>query len=305
MPAAGPVDFAEVTMPLSDMRDYGAARLTDKELYAFFDRMFPQGFAGADVVAEIAPEGWEHSPLLACFHPSVERVFEESVLTHRNLEELRRIRVSKHGPADPDDAREPAPTLDDVRRNYEPRPVKQQKEITELMGFCLWDTFSDNHEVIASDGRCVDLGSFRGSSAFLDEYLHDYRNTWREGDDMRFYLGSMLIRGRADLAPVYALIFRRLKVLGANWVYHFPEVYLTDFSAADMDSEPQKPYSVSEAAVAELDAQKKRRRIERIRADLAADNARAREEAMDRPPPGTVRAYREVYGRDPRGWPPI
>jgi hypothetical protein len=80
---------------------------------------------------------------------------------------------------------------------------------------------------------------------------------------------------------------------------------LLTLGAADMDSEPQKPYSVSEAAVAGLDAEKKRREIERIRADLAASNARAREEAMDRPAPATVRAYREVYGRDPRGWPPI
>lgn len=69
-----------------------------------------------------------------------------------------------------------------------------------------WDVFSDNHEVIAADGRVADIGSFRGASAF--------------------------------------------------------------------------------------------------RAELADMNARAREEAMDRPPPPTVRAYRHVYGRDPRGWPP-
>jgi hypothetical protein len=33
-------------------------RLTDRELHALFDRQFPHGFAGADVLAEIAPEGW-------------------------------------------------------------------------------------------------------------------------------------------------------------------------------------------------------------------------------------------------------
>jgi hypothetical protein len=58
---------------------------------------------------------------------------------------------------------------------------------------------------------------------------------------------------------------------------------LTEFGAADRDSEPHNPYSVSEAAVAELEAQKKRREIERMCADLAANNARAHEEAMDRP----------------------
>jgi hypothetical protein len=49
------------------MDDWQAKRLTDTELKEFFDRLFPHGFTGADVLAEIAPEGWEKSPLLACF----------------------------------------------------------------------------------------------------------------------------------------------------------------------------------------------------------------------------------------------
>ena len=65
------------------MDDWQAKRLTDPELKEFFDRLFPHDFAGADVLAEIEPEGWEKSPLLACFHPSVERV-----QVHRNMDEL-------------------------------------------------------------------------------------------------------------------------------------------------------------------------------------------------------------------------
>jgi hypothetical protein len=34
-------------------------RLTDAELHEFFERLFPHGFAGADVVAEVAVDGWE------------------------------------------------------------------------------------------------------------------------------------------------------------------------------------------------------------------------------------------------------
>jgi hypothetical protein len=45
--------------------------LTDAELDALFGRLFPHGFAGADVLAEVASDGWEQSPLLACFHPHV------------------------------------------------------------------------------------------------------------------------------------------------------------------------------------------------------------------------------------------
>jgi hypothetical protein len=77
-----------------------------------------------------------------------------------------------------------------------------------------------------------------------------------------------------------------------------------DFGPLRTDPEPSTSYSVSEAAAAELKAQQHRAEVERFRAELADMNARAREEAMDRPPPPTVRAYRHVYGRDSRGWPP-
>jgi hypothetical protein len=69
-------------------------------VWIFFDRLFPQGFAGADVLAERAPQGWEQSSLAACFHPFVERLFEERLMMHRNLDELRRIRLAKHGTTD-------------------------------------------------------------------------------------------------------------------------------------------------------------------------------------------------------------
>ena len=32
-------------------------RLTDAELHVFFERLFPHGFASADVLADVAPDG--------------------------------------------------------------------------------------------------------------------------------------------------------------------------------------------------------------------------------------------------------
>src|SRR3989442_1972766 len=69
--------------------DSRTERLTDAELHTLFDRLFPEGFAGPDVRAEVAPNGWEQSPLVACFHPSVERVFEERLQFHQNVAALR------------------------------------------------------------------------------------------------------------------------------------------------------------------------------------------------------------------------
>jgi len=62
--------------------------------------------------------------------------------------------------------------------------------------------FSDNHDVVNADGRVADIGWFRGAGAFLDEHLMGNREGWREGDHLRFYLGTISIKARADLAPV-------------------------------------------------------------------------------------------------------
>jgi hypothetical protein len=79
---------------------------------------------------------------------------------------------------------------------------------------------------------------------------------------------------------------------------------LTELEPRDRDAKGSTTYSVSDAAVAELNAQKRRVDTARLRARIDEANANAREQAMDREPPTTVRAYRQVYGRDPRGWPP-
>lgn len=80
---------------------------------------------------------------------------------------------------------------------------------------------------------------------------------------------------------------------------------LTNYAAQVVSAAEQwSGYSVTESAAAALKAERDRAEVERTPTELAAIHARAREEAMDRLPPATVRAYRQVYGRDPRGWPP-
>jgi len=285
--------------------DWQSKRLADAELKAFFDALFPQGFAGADVLAEIAPHGWEHSPLLACFHPSPEQVFEETLQIHRNVERLMRARRERE-PDNPKLASRPEPTLEEILADWKDEPVNVAEEVTSLVGRCVWDVFSDNHEVIAADGRIVDLGSFRGSAAFIVEYLRGPSEDMFSMDYCEFYMGTIWLSGRADLAPVYRMIFRRLQALGADWEYHFPEIGIVDLRPLKEALEPKKPedYSPSEAFAKEQEDRERDEEIERARADLAEGNAQARRAALDRPPPATVRAYQEIFGREPKGWPP-
>ncbi len=170
---------------------------------------------------------------------------------------------------------------------------------------------SDNHEVADAEGRWVDTGSFRGSAGFFAEVLN--RETGESGYDyMDFYMGTIWVGGRADLTPVYALIFRRLRPQGLEWVYHFPRLGLVDFRPlreqleAEDKAEPEwVGYSPSEAVAAELEEKAHDKEVEELRESLDEGYREAAAKAREGPPPDTVRAYQGVYGRLPQGWPPV
>jgi hypothetical protein len=181
------------------MTDFDTNSYSDAELFAEFDRMFPQGFAGPEVVQELAPDGWENSPLLAAFHPSVSQ--------------------------------------------------------------------------------------------------------------MSFYMGTIWLAQRADLAPVYQTIFRRLRGRRLDWIYHFPRMHAIDLrplkEALDRKHQPDwLNYSPSEALAKEAEQKKHDQELAEFRDSLDEGYREALEEALNAPPPTTVKAYEAVYERFPRGWPP-
>ena len=256
--------------------------LSERECVAVFATLFPRGFAGEDVIAEIAPEGWERSLLLAVFHPSVEQVYRESVALHRNIERLAGSRRTRP-PA-------PEPTLEEIRAEWRDEPIDREREVRELVGRCLWDVFSDSHDVIAPDGRQVDLGSFRGSGGFIADVLNEETGT-RQYNYMDFYMGTICVHDRADLTPVYAMIFRRLARHGSDWHYSFPQLHIIHFEHDDEGGDLAE----------RMERERQRAETDRI---LEEGHREALEAAKDRPPPPTVEAYRQVYGEFPRGWPP-
>ncbi|MEO5954139.1 MAG: hypothetical protein ABIR36_00380, partial [Nitrospiraceae bacterium] len=109
------------------------------------------------------------------------------------------------------------------------KPVEPIAECAELLGQCLWDIFSDNHEVRTAEGKCVDLGSFRSSERFIADFWEDPSG---DGSPLhscgyfQFNMGTIWSSQRADLSPVYALIFRRLRSGGLEWRYVHPHMFL-------------------------------------------------------------------------------
>jgi hypothetical protein len=220
---------------------------------------------------------------------------------HRNLSTLRR----------PDDPRPrpPEPTRDEIARDYREHPIEPEAEVRELVGQCLRDLFSGSHEVVATDDdRVLDLGSFRSSGGFLADVANRQTGT-TQYDYMHFYLGTSWVSRRADFTPVYQMIFRRLRRRGLEWIYHFPRVYAVDFrplkEALDREREPDwMNYSPSEALAKEEEQKRRDQELAELRESLDAGYREAVEEALNAPPPATVRAYRAVYGHFPQGWPP-
>lgn len=139
-------------------------RYTDEECEDLFAFLFPNGFSGEDVLAEIAPEGWERSTLHFVFHPTVDQVHWESVQLHRNLRQWPRRPVEVQP--------EPEPTLEEIRSAYQDAPLDEKRELRELVGMCLREVFSNGNKVTSRKRRLVDLGSWRGCAGFLAEQLN-------------------------------------------------------------------------------------------------------------------------------------
>lgn len=280
--------------------------LSDSELDVLFHRLFPDGFAGSDVLLELAPGGWENSPLIRAFHPTLEQWHEERVIQHRHLEELDRIWRDKRNAPEPAKPRPPEPTLDDSRREFTITPVDPRAECTRVVGAVTWEIFSDNHTVFAADGREIELGSWRAASSFLSG-LADGRaaaDAWHRGDSMRFYMGLVGIRGRCDYGPVYRMVFRRLQRECLDWRYTFPRLHVFRFERDASEQTAPHEYSPSDAFAREEERRAGDAEFARMQAEMEEAHRNELEKARTLPPPPVVQAYRDVFGHWPDGWPP-
>jgi hypothetical protein len=199
-------------------------RLTEEQCWELFQRLFPNGLDDPSLVQKLAPEGWERSPLVVVYHPTAEQVYEETL---RFRDNLRRLRGKTAPPEE-----EAQITLDALRQEMPVDAPKPAEECADLLGCCLWDVFADNHDVCTAKGALVDLGSFRAAAGFIADFRHrrSHSEAWlnERRDYIEFYLGTWMVRLRADLTPVYELIFRRMQQLGLDWRYVHPRLMLVD-----------------------------------------------------------------------------
>jgi hypothetical protein len=167
----------------------------------------------------------------------------------------------------------------------------------------VWDIISDNHDVTGTDDRRVDIGSFRGAGGFIAGRLNR-ESLGKRYDYLDFYMGTMRLASRADLYPVYRLIFQRMKSLSLEWSYCFPRLGPVTFGEPAETDAPIDTYDPSDSLRKEGERRQKAEELADLEAELEEGYRESAKEAQEKPPPTTVQSYRAVYGHLPQGWPP-
>jgi hypothetical protein len=143
-----------------------------------------------------------------------------------------------------------------------------------------WNVFSHDHDAIAADERQADIVSFRAGDGFVDEHVTRDQDGWREVITCASMWERFASRDAPTLTPVTHEIpapqsgVSRLRATS-------PKSRIVD----RIDGHGYSRQSALRALVAidQLEAQNRRTEVERFRAELRVMNARAREDATDRP----------------------
>ncbi len=252
------------------------------------------------IMADLAPQGWQTSPLRRIFHPTAEQQLTKAVQISENLHSL----LKKKNPA----AERRTYRLEDFQED----PLdagNPRDELIKLLGDCLWLIFSNNHTVIGADDRIFKLGSFRGSGRFIADFLNEHFPSVNgiQYDYIDFYCAGVAAFDLVDTTPVFELLFGRLRKLGCDWEYYFPRMEIVDFSGLHdtlnaQNSDPAT-YDPQEAMAKALEQQQKKEATEAFRRRLDEIYEQEFEDAKYKKPPAEVQAYRNVFGRLPDGFP--
>lgn len=239
----------------------------------------------------LAPHGWQASNYYQLVHPDVARLYQEALQQYENWRHF----LGKN---------KLPPTLNEIQAEFRERPCYPSDELTSLLGECIWNIFSNNHTIIGPKGEVFDLGSFRGSARFIAELINRFYPSPRVTYDyLDFYCAGWLHHDRTDLTLVYKLLFSRLQKKQCTWSYTFPRTYLFNLGKEKQDQAVDpKNYDPARALQREMKKEKREQEMETFRQNLDDDYEQRKENAKFHPPPESVVAYHEVYGKWPEGW---
>jgi hypothetical protein len=265
---------------------------SEVDCHKLFDKILPDGFSSDKIKAELVPNGWEASPFFVIFHPTLEKAYEDYRAIHINIQNL--FSAKKDLP------KKTFQTFEAFAAEYKSIEVEPDIELQELLARCIWDVFSDNNDVINNNKR-YHIGSFRGAARFIAERLNKYSK--KQYDYMDFYMGSFTYEDHCDLTPIYEWIFKQLKNEDCDWLFHFTQLGLVDFGGSkNLNPTPMNEYDPNLAIESELKENEDQKKKDAFREKIEEINAQEREDALYKPPPYIVQAYKNIYHKLPVGW---
>jgi len=143
----------------------------------------------------------------------------------------------------------------------------------------------------------------REGGRFIADFLNE--NFPREEayfEYIDFYMGTVFIKNRGDLTPIYEYVFKRLKDMQCDWRYSFPKVFLIEPpDVIDNSSEDElKNYKPEVEFAKQLE---KKARAKTNKKEFEELNKQSYEDAKNEPLDKKVQAYKNVYGNLPDGHP--
>ncbi len=146
---------------------------------------------------EITPNGWANSEFVFFLHPTPQQQYAEYIRMRDNINRLTKKKDVEDKNIEQSDFKQ-----DDLTG------LNGMDEFLFLLGLCVYDIFSNNHEVVAPDKKIYDLGSMRGSGRFIADFLNNESKDSKKYDYIDFYMGTIWVSERGTLLPFYEFVFK-------------------------------------------------------------------------------------------------
>jgi len=148
----------------------------------------------------------------------------------------------------------PVESFEEFVKDLKTELIDDEYEIVCIFGDCIWNIFSNNHTVFNENGESYHLGSWRGSAGFIADVIYNLQHVEDKSFDyIDFYMGGIFSHERAELAPVYEFIFKKLKAKNLDWEYLFPRMGLISFNKDEDEKDDIVNYSPEEAVEKQLE----------------------------------------------------
>ncbi len=245
---------------------------------------------------KLAPEGWVNSDYIQFLHPTPKQQFDENKLMMDNINGLLKKKNLKE-----DDTLE----LSSFKQD-ELVGINEFDEFLYVLGLAVYDIFSNNHDVIGVDNKIYELGSMRGSGNFIAGFLcQNYNYPPGKYQYMDFYMGTIWICSRADLTPFYEFVFQKLKELHCDWHYFFPRLFLIDPKKVldSMECHDRSTYQPELSVINKLGLTENDQKAKEFQKDLDKTYEDEYEDAKYKPLNKLVKAYKNFFGKLPKGHP--